>query len=299
MKKHPLIYGLILIFALGIVLVICLNGLLPLSKGSKPFKHSEKVGIIDIQGVISSSREIVEELDEFGKNPNIKAVIIRIDSPGGGVAASQEIYSAVKDLRQTKKIVASLGSVAASGGYLVACAAHKIVANPGSITGSISAVMYFVEAEELMKKIGLKSSVIKSGKFKDIGSPTRAMTGEEQELLQSLVDDIKQQFIDVVAENRGITREQVEGLADGQVFTGRQAVKLKLVDDLGDQAYAVRLAGKMASIEGQPEVVYPTKKGQSIWQLILQNTVSSFVGRVSEKLDILPSGMHLLYEYGK
>jgi protease-4 len=249
MRKHPVIYGFCLIFLLGLGSIILLYGFNALTGDAKLFNSPEKVGIVSIRGVISSSQEAVEQLDEFGKDSNIKAVVVRIDSPGGGVAASQEIYAAVKRIRKNKIVVASLGSVAASGGYMVACAANKIVANPGTVTGSISAIMYFANAEDLLKKIGLKPSVIKSGKYKDIGSPTRGMSDEEKQILQVLVDDIYFQFIDVIAQDRKIPLEEVKKIADGRVFSGRQALQQKLIDFLGDKSFALQLAGKMAGIK--------------------------------------------------
>jgi protease-4 len=235
----------------------------------------DKIGIVPIEGPIRDAQGVVDLLDEFKKNDSVKAVVLRIDSPGGGVAASQEIYEGIVELKKKKKVIASMGSVAASGGYLIACAADKIVANPGTLTGSISAVMHFANLEDLLKKIGLKSSVIKSGKFKDIGSPTRKMTPEEIKLLQEMVDDIYDQLLDTISRDRKIGKEELKQIADGRVFTGRQAHKLRLVDELGDMGYAVRLAGTMVGIKGEPDVVYSKKKGRKFWELILKEAVSS------------------------
>src|SRR3989337_4601634 len=176
MRKHPVIYGVSLVFLSGLGFLALIYGLSSLTGNMPFFPRDDKVGVIAISGIISSSQEIVEQVTEFKNDRTIKAVVIRVDSPGGGVASSQEIYAAIKGLKKHKKVVASLGSIAASGGYMIACAADKIVANPGTLTGSISAIMYFANAEDLLKKIGLKSSVVKSGKYKDIGSPTREMT---------------------------------------------------------------------------------------------------------------------------
>lgn len=299
MRKHPVIYGLCLIFLLGLGSIILLYGYSALMGDVNLFYSSEKVGVVSIRGVISSSQETVEQIDKFGKDNNIKAVVVRIDSPGGGVAASQEIYAAVKRIKKNKIVVASLGSVAASGGYMVACAADKIVANPGTVTGSISAIMHFANAEDLLKKIGLKSSVIKSGKYKDIGSPAREMSDEEKQILQALVDDIYFQFIDVVAQDRKIPHEEVKKLADGRIFTGRQALQHKLIDFLGDRSFAVRLAGKMAGIKGTPDVVYPKKKDITFLDFILQNTAASFAAALKNNIATIPQGLNLMYEYGE
>lgn len=296
MRKHPVIYGISLVFFAGVIFLLALYALGTLRGEERSFYTGDKIGIVTISGIITSSQEIVEQLDAFGKDKAIKAVVLRIDSPGGGVAPSQEIYAAVKDLRKDKKVVASLGAIAASGGYMIACAADKIVANPGTITGSISAIMYFANAEDLLKKIGLKSSVVKSGKYKDIGSPTREMTDDERKILQELVDDIYNQFLDVITKDRKTSPEEIKKIADGRVFSGRQAQKLKLVDFLGDGSYAVRLAGKMAGIAGTPDVVYPQKKGVTFWDYILQNAATSIATAIKGR--IIPQGVNYLYEFG-
>lgn len=299
MRKHPVIYGLCLIFLLGLGLIFLLYVYSALTDDVDFFSSPQKVGVVSIRGVISSSQEAVEQIDEFGKDNNIKAVVVRIDSPGGGVAASQEIYAAVKRLKKNKIVVASLGSVAASGGYMIACAADKIVANPGTVTGSISAIMYFANAEDLLKKIGLKPSVIKSGKYKDIGSPTRGISDEEKQILQALVDDIYFQFIDVVVQDRKIPQEEVKKLADGRVFTGSQALRYKLIDFLGDRLFAVQMAGKMAGLKGTPDVVYPKKKDITFLDFILQNTAASFVASLKNNFATIPQGFNLMYKYGE
>ncbi|PIP07054.1 MAG: signal peptide peptidase SppA [Syntrophobacteraceae bacterium CG23_combo_of_CG06-09_8_20_14_all_50_8] len=296
MRKHPIIYGISLVLFVGVIFLLVLHVLSVLRGEERSFSTGDKIGIVTISGIITNSQEIVEQLDAFGKDKAIKAVVLRIDSPGGGVAPSQEIYAAVKGLRKDKKVVASLGAIAASGGYMIACAADKIVANPGTITGSISAIMYFANAEDLLKKIGLKSSIIKSGKYKDIGSPIRKMTDDERKILQELVDDIYNQFLDVITKDRETSPEEIKRIADGRVFSGRQAQKLKLVDFLGDGSYAVRLAGKMAGISGTPDVVYPKKKGVTFWDYILQNTTTSIVAAIKSRT--IPQGVNYLYEFG-
>ena len=173
-----------------------------------------------------------------------------------------------------------MGSVAASGGYLIATAADKIVANPGTITGSISAVIHYANIQELMKKVGVSSSVIKSGKFKDIGSPVREMTAEEKQLIQGLVDDIYDQFVRTVAEDRKIPLEIIMGLADGRIFSGRQALQLKLVDELGGLQDAVLLAGRLAGIEGKPAVVYTAKRKINFWRYLIESTASAILGEI-------------------
>jgi protease IV len=271
MRKHPVIFGIVLLCIMGVAFFIAVFGMGYLAKDHRGFSLGNKVGIVTVEGIITDAADVVAQLAEFGDDEKIRAIVLRIDSPGGGVAPAQEIYDAVSDLKKKKKVVASMGSYAASGGYLIACAADMIVANPGTITGSISAVMHFVNTEELLKKVGLRTSVVKSGKYKDMGTPLRGMTPEEEVLLQGIVDDVSDQFVECVSRDRKIDKEEVRKIADGRVFTGRQAMKLKLVDVLGDMRSAVRLAGKMAGMTGEPDVVHAGKEKQSFWELVLRD----------------------------
>jgi protease IV len=282
-KKHPILFGIFLLFLIGISFFFVVFIISSVTGENRSFAMRDRVCVVTVEGFISESNDVSDQLAQFGKDDNIKAVIVRINSPGGAVAPSQEIYEAVIQLRKKKKVIASMGSVAASGGYMIACATEKIVANPGTITGSISAVMHFANAEELLKKIGLKTSVIKSGKYKDIGSPTRGMTTEEKELLQNLVDDIYDQFLETVARDRNISKDNLKKIADGRVFTGRQAKKLGLIDDIGDMGYAIELAGKMSGIKGKPETVYPKKKGSKFWDYLLGDMMNMFEGKIMER----------------
>ena len=295
MRRHPVILGLLLLLLVFFIFVL-LAYFLGIFTGKRSLSLADSVGVLNLEGVLRSSQEFARQAEEFGRDDGIKAVVVRIDSPGGGVAASQEIYASLAELKKKKKVVVSMGSVAASGGYLVACAADKIVANPGTITGSISAIMHFANAESLMEKIGLKSSVVKSGKFKDIGSPVRPMTAEEQALIQELVDDTYDQLLEVISRDRKIPREALKQLADGRVFTGRQAQKLGLVDDLGDMGHAVRLAGTLAGIKGAPELVYPTKKKATYWELLMEKAAAALVGELNKEGSRFQQGVHYLYE---
>ena len=226
------------------------------------------IGVVEIKGVIVNSEAILGILASFSRDQRIKAVILRIDSPGGGVAATQEIYREVMRTRQRKKVIASLGSMAASGGIYIASAADKILASPGTLTGSIAVIMHFANYQELFRKVGLKSVIIKSGEFKDIGSPTRKMTPREKEILQYLVDQVHQQFIKDVAKARKMPVEKVAALADGRVFTGEEAVRLGLVDSLGNFEDAVALAQKILGLKTRPKLVYPKRKKSWLWDLI-------------------------------
>lgn len=222
---------------------------------------SEKVVVVKLDGVILDPLEISMELKKLEEDADVKAVVVRIDSPGGAVGPSQEIYNSIKRLRKVKPVVASMGTIAASGGLYAAVAANKIVANPGTLTGSIGVIVEFINAEELLQKIGIKGSVVKSGKFKDTGSPLREMSEEERALLQSVIDDVNRQFIKAVADGRGMKIEDVEKIADGRIFTGSQAKENGLVDILGDLSDSIDLGAKLAGIKGKPFVVYPEKKG--------------------------------------
>lgn len=293
MRKHPVIFGFFLLSLLCIVFFLLAFVLGSASEDKRSFALNNKVGVVKVEGVISDSHEIIEQLNQFSQDDSIKAVIVRIDSPGGGVAPSQEIYAAVTDAKKKKKIVASMGSLAASGGYMIACAADKIVANPGTLTGSISAIMHFANAEELLKKLGLKASVVKSGKFKDLGSPARPMTNEERALLQELVDDIYDQFLEMVANDRKIPKEKLRKIADGRVFTGRQALKLGLVDYLGDMGYAVTLVGEISGLKGKPELVYPKKKGSKFWDYIFSEMFTAFEGQMRGRLEQMNGVLYL------
>jgi len=276
MRRHPLIWGvvLMLILAVGLVVLVRLSGFATSSKSALSFRP--KVGVVTVEGIISDSLEVVEQLEEFGGDESIRSVVVRIESPGGGVVASQEIHDAIVELKKKKRVVASMGSVAASGGYLVACAADWIMASPGTITGSLSAIMHYANVEGLLNKMGLKTFVIKSGKYKDIGSPTREMTEEEKVLLQSIVDDSYGQFQAIIQKNRKIPLEKLVGLMDGRIFTGRQAQQLGLVDELGGYKQAVRKAGRLAGVKDEPEIVTPTEKRAGFWDYVRSTMMTAF-----------------------
>ncbi len=279
MRRHPIISGICLLTLIGLVFFAVIYGL-GLFRGENPLNLSEKVGVIPIEGIIGDAGEIIDQINEFADSNGIRAVVLRIDTPGGSVVPSQEIYQAVRELRKKKKVVVSMGSVAASGGYLIAVAADRIVANPGTITGSISAVMHYANVEELLKKVGVRSSVIKSGKFKDMGSPVREMTAEERSLIQGIVDDIYDQFVRTVSENRKIPLSKIVQLADGRVFTGRQAKELGLIDDLGGLQDAVLLAGRLSGMKEKPEIVHGMKKKTTLWRYLMESMTSA----VSEEI---------------
>jgi protease-4 len=277
MKKRPLLLGFLVFGVLLSLFFISILAFSYFSGREESLWRDEKIAIIEVKGVIIDPQPTVEKLIKFRKNENIKAIVLRIDSPGGGVGPAQEIYAEVKKVQREKKVLVSMGSVAASGGYYVACAADKIMANPGSITGSIGVIVESLNVEDLLRKIGLRSEVIKSGRHKDIGSPLRKMTPEEKRLLQGVLDNVHEQFIRAVAEGRKLPLEKVRNLADGRIFSGDQAKTLGLVDELGNLQDAIAMAAKMAGIKGEPEVIYPEKKRFSLLELLLQETILKFL----------------------
>ncbi|MGE0616792.1 MAG: signal peptide peptidase SppA [Bacteriovoracia bacterium] len=219
--------------------------------------NSGAVGVIELSGVIMESKKLTKQIRKFEKSDRIKAVVIRVDSPGGAVGPSQEIYEAVKKLNAKKPVVASMGSVAASGGFYVAMAARKIFSNPGTITGSIGVIMEFANLQRLYEWAKIQRFAIKTGKFKDGGASYREMTAEERALFQGMLDNVLAQFKRAVAEGRKLPLEKITPIADGRIFSGEQAKELKLVDQLGTLQDAIAEAGKLADIKGEPRVVYP------------------------------------------
>jgi protease-4 len=274
MQKRPFLIALALlcgIFAFFLALIVAVSHLL-----DRPtrFVVRSQIGVVEVEGVIVDSKKIIEQLADFHENSAIKAIVLRVDSPGGGVGPSQEIHDEVKRIDVDKPIVVSMGSVAASGGYYIAAPARRIFANPGTITGSIGVIMEFTNFQELLEKIGLHNQVVKSGKHKDIGSPVRPMTDEDRAILQALIDDVHSQFINSVAAGRHLDPQKVRILADGRIFTGRQAQELGLVDELGSLDAAVRHAGKLGGIDGKPDVVYPPTEKPKLIDFLIQEASS-------------------------
>lgn len=224
------------------------------------------IGILQIEGAIDDSNEILREFKRFQESPWIKAVVVRIDTPGGAVAPTQEIFEEMQKAKKKKPLIASMGSMATSGGYYIASACDKIVANPGTLTGSIGVIMQFNNVEELMKKIGVKGLNIKSGVNKDIGSPFQPLSAEGREILQSLVDNVHGQFVSAVAGGRGLDEDKVRRLADGRVYSGAQAKELGLIDQFGNLEDAIELAGKRAGIGANPAVYYSRVEQERWWE---------------------------------
>lgn len=252
----------------------------------------QAIGVVEVKGLIVDSNDYILQLHSFRDNKRVKAVVLRIDSPGGVVGPTQEICEEVKKFVQQKPIVVSMGSVAASGGYYIAAPSSLIFANPGTVTGSIGVLMKLSNVQGLMGKVGLKSFVIKSGTFKDSGSPLRPMSKEDRLLFQDLINSMHGQFVSAVSEGRRIPVEEVRKIADGRIFSGEQALKNKLVDRLGNFQDAVAAAAKLSGIkEKVPKLIYPPKKKTSLLDFLIEGASN----RISDKLKS-ETGISVRYE---
>lgn len=240
------------------------------------------IALVELKAPIMESESIVRQFKRYRENSSVKAIVFRIESPGGGVAASQEIYEQVKKTRDAgMPVVVSMGSMAASGGYYAAIGASRIVANPGSVTGSIGVISQFLNFQDLMFKLGIGESTIKSGKLKDAGSPYRKMTAEDRKYFQSMVDDIYDQFVSAVAKERKLKKSYVRSLADGRVYTGRKAYELKLIDTLGTYEDAIAIAASMAGIHGTPHLIKERKK-ENLSDMIFGSVTEEFRNTVRD-----------------
>jgi len=246
--------------------------------------RSDKVAVIELKGPIYESERIVKQLKKFRQRRDVRALLLHVDSPGGGVVASQEIYEEVKRTKQSgKPLVVSMGSVAASGGYYVSCPADRIVANRGTITGSIGVISQFFRIDPLLKKLGIESNTMKSGRFKDTGSPFREMTPEDRRYVQNLIDDMHRQFVAVVQQERSLDPKIALQYADGRVFTGEQALAAGLVDTLGTYEDAIRIAAELGGIVGEPGIVKEEKRKPRLLDFLFQkNPVNELVEMIDE-----------------
>jgi len=281
-RRHPFLF-FILFFSVIVAVTVVLTSLMSLVREKQAAaSFGEKVGVIEIGGVITDARPVLEQLKRFREQEGIKAIVLRINSPGGAVGPSQEIYREVRKTAAVKKVVASLGSVAASGGYYVAAAADRIMANPGTITGSIGVIMAYTNFEELFDKIGLRPIVIKSGKYKDLASPVREMSDTERALLQEFTDNVHMQFITDVAEGRGQSPAAIRKIADGRIFSGEIAQGHGLVDRMGNLADAIEWAGKLGGIKGEARPVYPPEKKPRILRYLMEMAVAEMRSLMAE-----------------
>jgi len=259
-RRHPLLFSFLVLAGIFMSGMVALSLITVLASGGRIRTGlSNKVGVVELDGTITDSRIIVESLADFRKNDKIKAIVLRVDSPGGSLGPSQEIYAEVKKTVAEKKVIVSMGSVAASGGYYVSSCASGIMANPGTVTGSIGVIMAYTNAKGLMDKVGLSPVVIKSGKFKDTGSPFRDMTAEERALLNETIQAMYMQFVDDIVKGRKMKKEKILEIADGRIFTGIKAKELGLVDRLGNMEDAITWAGELGGLGEDPAVIYANR----------------------------------------
>lgn len=267
---NPVVLILLLSAAFFAVFLI-VSGVFFLHSGSRtPFLSTGVVGVVELKGVIMDSKRVLAKLEQLEESDRVKAVVLRLNSPGGSVAPSQEIYQAVRNYK--KPLVVSMASVAASGAYYIACGAKKVFANPGTLTGSIGVIMPFANLEKLYEWAKVQRYSIKTGKYKDTGSEYRAMTSDEHALLQTVLDDVLLQFKKAVSSGRNLSLEEVTAVADGRILSGQQAKAAHLVDELGTLQDAIDEAGRLGSIKGKPHVVYPDKQHRSVLDFLWEDS---------------------------
>jgi len=293
MSKKVIIIAILIFFAVAVLFAVSIKIAKSLIGGADTSLSSkEGVGLVEVKGMILDSKDTIRQLRHFLKQDGIKAVVLRVDSPGGIVAPSQEIFEEVRKFAAKKKIIVSMGSLAASGGYYISAPATIIYANPGTITASIGVILKLSNIEALMDKLGIKSYTLKTGKYKDSGSPLREFSPEDRAMLQSVIDNTHEQFIRAVAEGRKLPIEEVRKIADGRILSGEQAKGLKLVDRLGTLQDAIEEAGKLAGIKGEPEVILPPKKKLNYFDILADGMEEKFEGTLQSAL----GGMRLVYE---
>lgn len=279
-RRHPYLFFILIWSSIIAATMIGMTILIILGTRDADFEFGEKVGIIEISGVITDAKNTIQNLKRFREDNSIKAIVIRIDSPGGAVGPSQEIYREIRKTSGSKKIIASMGTIAASGGYYVAAGTDGIVANPGTITGSIGVVMGFTNYQELLRKIGLVPVVVKSGEYKDLGSPVREMKAKEKKILQDFAQKIHRQFVMDIVEGRNMDKADVESLADGRIFTGEESKELGLIDRIGNFEDAVEWAGRMGGIKGKISTVYAREKKLSFLKYITDSSINNLLNRI-------------------
>jgi len=279
MRRHPVLLGLVVVAVLvvGFIALVLIFSRFLVKKPA--FVLTDKVAVVELSGVITSSQKVIDQLIRYREDGGVKAIVLRIDSPGGSVGPSQEIYREIMKTKNAKTVVASLGGVAASGGYYVASAADAIVANPGTITGSIGVIMQFSNVEGLMKLIGLKTYTFKSGRHKDLGSPFREPSSEDEKILMAVIENVHDQFVRAVAQGRDMEVPRVRELADGRILSGQQAMDLGLVDQMGNFQDAIDLAAEMGGIPGKPHVIYPRKR-RNITDFLFEKVIATLVEKI-------------------
>ncbi|RPJ15985.1 MAG: signal peptide peptidase SppA [Desulfobacteraceae bacterium] len=280
-RRHPYLFFILVTSSLFVAAILGVSTLIYLGTRESDFNMGEKVGVVEISGIITDAGDAVKNIKNYREDDSIKAIVLRIDSPGGVVGPAQEIFREVRKTVGEKKIIASMGSVAASGGYYIAAGTEGIMANPGTITGSIGVIIGYTNFEEILQKIGLSPVVIKSGEYKDMGSPVRKMTEKEKKLLQDFVDSTHKQFVAAVAEGRKMDPAKVKSIADGRIITGEDAKSLGLVDRLGNIEDAIEWAGRMGGIKGKISAVYSRKANISFIDYFIESSIKKIVNRVA------------------
>lgn len=278
MNKRPFLLASMLIGGIFLFFILVVFTAGYFRTGTLISTSTNQVGVLEITGMIANDRLVVSQIDAFRENDSVKAVVLRVNSPGGAVAPSQEIYAELLRLAQEKPLIVSFGTVAASGGYYIAMAGERIFANPGTITGSIGVVMSFPDYQELMGKVGIKTVVIKSGSFKDVGSAMRDMTDAERQLLSDMLFDVHSQFVEVVSKGRNLAMDDLLPYVDGRIFTGRQALEIGLVDEMGGFNDAVAYAADRAGLKGRPNLVFPPPERKNLLQRYLNIIVERYIG---------------------
>ncbi len=273
-RRHPYLFFLLVLTAIIAGTMVALSVLSFFSGDRKESRFGEKVGVIEVNGALLDPAPVLDSLKRFGRAGGVKAIVVRIDSPGGAVGAAQEVYREIKKTAGKKPVIASLGTVAASGGYYIASAADGIMANPGTITGSIGVLMEYANFRELLEKIGVYPVVITSAKYKDTGSPLRDIAPDERQLLQDFVDAVHRQFVEDVAAGRKMDKQEVGKIADGRIITGQEAHTLGLVDRLGNLADAVDWAAEKGGIKGRVETVHLPEEKMPFVKYLLETTAS-------------------------
>lgn len=281
---------LVIVIAAGAVVMVVGK------KDSAPL-WGDKIGVVVVAGSILNAGPTIFALDKFRRDASIKAIVLRVDSPGGGVAPSQEIYREIHRTRRVKPVICSMGAVAASGGYYIAAACTTIVANPGTTTGSIGVIASLVDAQQLMEKLGVKLQIIQSGQFKGAGRVDRPLTQAEREMFREVLMDDYQQFVRDVASSRKMKVEEVKKIADGRILTGRMAQKLGLVDKLGNFHDAVLVAAKLAGIKGRPTLTWPEDRKQSWLSRLLSEQLQTALRTILSEL--APLGLEYRYIPGR
>ncbi len=286
-KWFLIILGGLLVVGFGLTLLFVLIVKTAGSEVEEIQGNGEKIAVVELQGEILSSEETVRQFKKYREDGQIRGVLFRVESPGGGVVASQEIYEEVKKTREHgKPVVVSMGALAASGGYYVSCGANRIVANPGTLTGSIGVISEFLRFDPLLSKLGIEEQTIKSGRYKDAGSPFRKMNPDDRTYFQRLMDDVHRQFISVVEEERGLPHAAVVRIADGRVFTGKEAVGMGLVDTIGTYEDAIGICAKLAYIKGEPTIVKERRRGTSLFERLFgESKLSDLLGLKDELLN--------------